>query len=166
MVLTQKNRSQSFYIYHCLPSLQIHKSPKKKESRSTTDYCKASYTELMVLHRKYVLMCACVFQFREREFDIITQLPHSQEDSKQIKQCEHTYLWNTHTYELDRPISKNIYLKLVKEHKITFLHMISVENKTKEAKLKIYFYLEIMSSLRGELTHHRVHCYTFQKDNT
>lgn len=88
LVPAQKNRSQSFYIYHYLPSLQKYKSPKKKESRSTTDYLKASYTELMVLHRKYVLICACVFQFREGEFDIITQLLHSQEESEQIKQCE------------------------------------------------------------------------------
>lgn len=29
-------------------------------------------------------MCLCAFQFKEEEFDI-TQLPHSQGDSKQIK---------------------------------------------------------------------------------
>lgn len=54
------------------PLCKKNKSLKKKESRSTTDYLKASNTKVMVLHRNYVLICICVFQLREGEFDIIT----------------------------------------------------------------------------------------------
>lgn len=47
-------------------------------------------------------MCVCVFQLREEEFDIITQLPQSQGDSKQIKHECGSYISKNQTASYQR----------------------------------------------------------------